>query len=46
MLGAQIASMHNLAFYLYLVAEARKKIAEGEFLTWKRSVIGKLSGRL
>jgi queuine tRNA-ribosyltransferase len=46
MLGAQIASMHNLAFYLYLVAKAREKIAEGEFLKWKRSVIKKLSGRL
>jgi queuine tRNA-ribosyltransferase len=46
MLGAQIASMHNLAFYLYLVTEARKKIAEGEFLRWKNSLTGKLSGRL
>jgi queuine tRNA-ribosyltransferase len=46
MLGAQIASMHNLAFYLYLVAQARKKIAEGEFLKWKTSVIKKFSGRL
>jgi queuine tRNA-ribosyltransferase len=46
MLGAQIASMHNLAFYLYLVAEARKKIAEGEFLKWKESAIKKLSERL
>lgn len=45
-LGAQIASMHNLAFYLYIVAEARKKIEEGEFLKWKRAVIRKLSGRL
>ena len=46
MLGAQIASMHNLAFYLYLVAEARKKITEGDFLKWKNSLTGKLSGRL
>ena len=46
MLGAQIASMHNLAFYLYLVAEARRKIASGEFLKWKTSIIKKLSERL
>lgn len=46
MLGAQIASMHNLAFYLYLVAEAGRKIAAGEFLKWKTSIIKKLSERL
>jgi queuine tRNA-ribosyltransferase len=46
MLGAQIASMQNLAFYLYLVGQAREKIAEGEFLKWKTSVIKKVSGRL
>ncbi|HVN57090.1 MAG TPA: tRNA guanosine(34) transglycosylase Tgt [Bacteroidales bacterium] len=46
MLGAQIASMHNIAFYLYLVAEARKKIEDGDFLKWKKEVLTKLSGRL
>ena len=46
MLGAQIASMQNLAFYLYLVAQAREKIAEGEFLKWKTSAIKRVSGRL
>jgi queuine tRNA-ribosyltransferase len=46
MLGAQIASMQNLAFYLYLVTQAREKITEGEFLKWKTSIIKKVSGRL
>jgi queuine tRNA-ribosyltransferase len=45
-LGAQIASIHNLAFYLKLVGEARKKIAEGNFKKWKNSMIKKLSERL
>jgi len=46
MLGAQIASMQNLAFYMYLVSEARKKIVEGEFSKWKKSIIARISGRL
>jgi queuine tRNA-ribosyltransferase len=45
-LGAQIASIHNLAFYLKLVSEARKKIEEGNFKKWKDSVVKKLSERL
>jgi queuine tRNA-ribosyltransferase len=45
-LGAQIASIHNLAFYLKLVSEARIKIKEGNFKTWKSSMIKKLSARL
>jgi queuine tRNA-ribosyltransferase len=45
-LGAQIASIHNLAFYLRLVEEARKKIEEGNFKLWKSSMIKKLSERL
>jgi queuine tRNA-ribosyltransferase len=45
-LGAQIASIHNLAFYLKLVREARKKILEGNFGTWKRTMVKKLSDRL
>lgn len=44
-LGAQIASIHNLAFYLKLVNEARKKIEEGKFKIWKSSMIKKLSER-
>lgn len=46
MLGAQIASIHNLAFYLELVRQAREKIKEGTFLNWKNSMIKKLSHRL
>ena len=42
-LGAQIASMHNLSFYLNLVAEARKKIEEGDFVKWKRTILNQLS---
>jgi queuine tRNA-ribosyltransferase len=45
-LGAQIASIHNLAFFLRLVEEARRKIEEGDFGKWKNSMIKKLSGRL
>ncbi len=45
-LGAQIASIHNLAFYLRLVSQARKKIEEGDFGIWKSSMIKKLSERL
>jgi queuine tRNA-ribosyltransferase len=46
MLGAQLASMHNLAFYLHLAAEARRKIEEGDFLKWKTEAIKRLSSRL
>jgi len=45
-LGAQIASIHNLAFYLSLVREARKKIEEGNFRQWKTTMVKKLSERL
>lgn len=45
-LGAQIASIHNLAFYLKLVGEARNKIEEGNFKKWKSAMIKKLSERL
>ncbi len=45
-LGAQIASIHNLAFYLRLVDEARRKIEEGDFKRWKNSMTNKLSERL
>jgi queuine tRNA-ribosyltransferase len=45
-LGAQIASIHNLSFYLKLVGEARKKIEEGNFKKWKDSMIKTLSERL
>jgi len=45
-LGAQIASIHNLAFYLKLVDEARKQIEAGNFKKWKNLMINKLSERL
>jgi queuine tRNA-ribosyltransferase len=44
-LGAQIASIHNLAFYLKLVTDARRKIIEGDFSTWKNAMVKKLSER-
>src|SRR5688572_10304417 len=45
-LGAQIASVHNLTFYLWLVKEARKRIIEGTFVLWKESMVKKVSQRL
>ena len=45
-LGAQIASVHNLAFYLWLVREARKQILAGAFTHWKESMIPQLKTRL
>ncbi|MFW5823010.1 MAG: tRNA-guanine transglycosylase, partial [Tangfeifania sp.] len=46
MLGAQIASQHNLAFYLWLVKTARQKIVDGEFKSWKNEMIERLKERL
>ena len=46
MLGAQIASIHNLAFYLWLMESARKKIEEGTFTQWKNEMVVKLNNRL
>ena len=46
MLGSQIASLHNLRFYLWLIEEARRKIEEGNFMAWKTEMITKLSFRL
>ncbi len=45
-LGAQIASIHNLTFYLWLVKEARKHIIAGDFTTWKNETIKKVMQRL
>ncbi len=45
-LGAQIASIHNLAFYLWLVKEARKQIIAGTFANWKEQMVIKLATRL
>ena len=46
MLGAQIASLHNLAFYLWLVRKAFEEIKSGTFTTWKKSITPALSTRL
>ena len=46
MLGAQIASQHNLAFYLWLVKTARQKIMEGNFTSWKKEMVVQLKERL
>lgn len=46
LLGAQIASIHNLAFYLWLVNEARIKIADGTFSEWKNQMVNRISTRL
>ncbi len=46
MLGAQIASQHNLSFYLWLVKTARQKITEGCFEPWKQEMVKKLNHKL
>lgn len=42
LLGLTIASVHNLAFYLWLVKEARKHILAGDFLSWKNEMVPRL----
>lgn len=46
LLAMQIASIHNLAFYLRLVGDARQHIKDGDFSAWKRSVIDQLGQRI
>ena len=46
LLAMQIASIHNLAFYLRLVGDARKNIIAGDFVQWKASVIDNLGRRI
>ena len=46
LLGAQIASIHNLSFYLWLMEEARKQIVSGEFTGWKEEMIKKVMTRI
>ncbi len=46
MLAAQIASQHNLAFYLDLVTKAREHIEAGDFASWKNAAVKKLETRL
>ncbi|MDT7833270.1 tRNA guanosine(34) transglycosylase Tgt [Flavobacteriaceae bacterium S356] len=46
MLGKQIASIHNLGFYLWLTREARKHIIAGDFLDWKNKMVHQMNKRL
>jgi queuine tRNA-ribosyltransferase len=46
MLGAQIATLHNLAFYLWLVRKAFEEIKSGTFTAWKEKIIPALGSRL
>lgn len=45
-LAMQIASIHNLSFYLWLVTEARKHIIDGDFAQWKNMMVPRLGNRL
>ncbi len=45
-LGAQIASLHNLAFYLWLVKEARNQIKSGNFVNWKNNMVKRVKQRI
>jgi queuine tRNA-ribosyltransferase len=45
-LGLTIASIHNLAFYLWLVAESRKHIIQEDFANWKKEMVKTLKRRL
>jgi queuine tRNA-ribosyltransferase len=45
-LGKQIATLHNLAFYLWLVGEARKHIVAGDFYDWKEEMVIQMNKRL
>jgi len=46
MLGKQIATIHNLGFYLWLVREARNRIISGDFRSWKEMMVKKMNKRL
>jgi len=45
-LGKQIATIHNLGFYLWLVREARKQILAGDFVAWKNKMVNQMDKRL
>lgn len=45
-LGGQIASIHNLGFYLWLVREARRRILAGDFTEWKNKMVKQMDNRL
>ena len=46
LLGKQIATIHNLGFYIWLTNEARRRILDGTFYNWKEQMVKKLSLRL
>jgi len=46
MLGLEILSIHNLAFYLWLVGEARRHILAGDFKSWKDEITPRITTRL
>lgn len=46
LLGMQIATIHNLGFYLWLVREARKHILAGDFTSWKNKMVKQMDKRL
>ena len=46
LLGKQIATLHNLSFYLWLVRQARKHILAGDFETWKNTMVRQMDKRL
>lgn len=45
-LGKQIATIHNLGFYLWLVREARRQILAGTFTEWKNKMVKQMDNRL
>jgi queuine tRNA-ribosyltransferase len=45
-LGKQIATLHNLGFYLWLVREARRRILDGSFADWKARMVKQMDNRL
>jgi queuine tRNA-ribosyltransferase len=46
LLAGQIATLHNLSFYLWLVTESRKRILDGTFTTWKTEMVKKIGQRM
>ncbi len=46
LLAGQIATLHNLSFYLWLVKEARRRILDGSFMAWKEGMVGRVQVRL
>ncbi len=45
-LGRQIATLHNLGFYLWLVRESRRRILDGSFRDWKAKMVQQMDKRL